>query len=314
MRDVAEACAKRGAAGVEILIMDMYSDRVTMKTTVRKAYDLAKAMGDARDSSGDSSGTVDMFINCAGGSQAASALSGDDEDVDKAIFQLNCLGPISLTKEVGKMMTSDANSSEFKRIVAVCSVAAKVPSPGQASYAAAKSGYAAFLNSLRSEIADTGVRVVCVYPGPIATGVKEGQERVIFRATLDASSPSCRVKTIGAAASSSTPATVPHDSPMKTRAEIEKASKGRLKINDVARTVIDAALIGVDETVVAPRPIMMLTYFARFFPTLAYAILDVIGPNRARKADAGENIYSLSRSTSTAPTPTSTRGTSKKTN
>ena len=204
LREVAEACVARGAMAVEILVLDMYSDRGVMKRTVQKAYDLAKSMGKMHDSS--ASRTVDIFIHCAGGSQAASALSGEDEDVDKAIFQLNCLGPISLTKEVGRMMTNDPNASEFKRIVAVCSVAAKVPSPGQASYAAAKSGYAAFLNSLRSEIADTGVRVVCVYPGPIATGVKAGQERVIFRATLDASSPSCGVKTANGADASSSPA------------------------------------------------------------------------------------------------------------
>jgi len=301
LREVAEACVARGAMAVEILVLDMYSDRGVMKRTVQKAYDLAKSMGKMHDSS--VSRTVDIFIHCAGGSQAASALSGEDEDVDKAIFQLNCLGPISLTKEVGRMMTNDPNASEFKRIVAVCSVAAKVPSPGQASYAAAKSGYAAFLNSLRSEIADTGVRVVCVYPGPIATGVKAGQERVIFRATLDASSPSCGVKTANGADASRSPAPASIDaqtsSSKKTRAEIKQASKGRLKIKYVSRRVIAAALTGVDETVLAPRPIMMLTYFARFFPTFAYAILDVIGPNRARKADAGENIYSLARSQAT---------------
>jgi dehydrogenase/reductase SDR family protein 7 len=31
----------------------------------------------------------------------------------------------------------------------------------------------------------------------------------------------------------------------------------------------------------------------RFLPTLAYAALDVIGPKRARRADAGENMYDL---------------------
>lgn len=299
LREVAKECEKRGATRVETLVMDMYDDRTAMKKIVQKAYDLAKKMGKLHDDS--VSRSIDMFINCAGGSQAASALSGDDEAVDRAIFQLNCLGPISLTKEVAKMMTTDPNPHVIKRIVAVCSVAAKVPSPGQACYSAAKSGYAAFLNTLRSEISDTGVRVVCVYPGPIASRMKAGQTRVIFRASLETSSPTCRVKTVGGASPMKSPAKQPttedQSAPTLTREERRKNTKGRLRIKYVSRRVISAAINGVDETVLAPRPIMLLTYFTRFFPTLSYAILDVIGPNRARKADSGEDIYSLARST-----------------
>ena len=162
------------------------------------------------------------------------------------------------------------------KIVGVCSVASKVPAPGQSVYAAAKSAYAAFLNSLRSEIANTGVKVVCVYPGPIATGMN-GQERVIFRKNM----------------ADSTPSPSASKTAMSRKAARPPSTKGRMNVDYVAAHVVRSALADVDELVLAPQPIMALTYCVRFFPTLAYAALDVIGPKRARRADAGENMYDL---------------------
>jgi hypothetical protein len=66
-----------------------------------------------------------------------------------------------------------------------------------------------------------------------------------------------------------------------------------MDVDYVAKTVVRSTIAEFDEIVLAPQPIMALSYFARFFPALAYAVLDVIGPTRARKADSGENIYDL---------------------
>jgi dehydrogenase/reductase SDR family protein 7 len=66
-----------------------------------------------------------------------------------------------------------------------------------------------------------------------------------------------------------------------------------MNVDYVAARIVRSALADVDELVLAPQPIMALTYCVRFFPTLAYAALDVIGPKRARRADAGENMYDL---------------------
>jgi dehydrogenase/reductase SDR family protein 7 len=208
------------------------------------------------------------------------------------IFQLNALGAISLTKEVAKAMTKRQIVQGGKRrkfaprIVGVCSVASKVPAPGQATYAAAKSAYAAFLNSMRSEIADTGVKVVCVYPGPIATGT-DGKERVIFRSRLSASSPGAQ--RVGAAS--------PSSNAKRTQSPPSQSSpstKGRMSVPFVTEEIIRSTIAGADELILAPPAIMFLASVVRFAPTLAYAILDLVGPRRASKADAGENIYDLS--------------------
>ena len=265
----ARACERAGAASAHAVPFDMMGSREDVDAAVRRAFAIE--------------GRVDVFVHCAGGSQAASALGGDDEEVDRALFQLNALGAIAITKGVAKAMlrvreqrSGDAGEAAYSpTIVGVCSVASKLPAPGQAVYAAAKSAYAAFLNSLRSEIADTGVRVVCAYPGPIATGMN-GQERVIFRKDMASSTPSPGVE-------------------KKTQSRTPVASsKGRMPVQDVARDIVAAACAGHDELVLAPQPIMALTYIIRFVPALAYAALDVVGPKRARKADAGENMYDLS--------------------
>ena len=265
--EVAEECARLGAASAKCVVFDVCGTRSELSEACERAFEAA-------------GGTVDVFVNAAGGSQACSALAGDDEDVDKALFQLNAIGAISLTKEVAKRMVAAARrrkaGSIAPKIVGVCSVASKVPAPGQSVYAAAKSAYAAFLNSLRSEIANTGVKVVCVYPGPIATGMN-GQERVIFRKNMADSTPS---PSASKTAISRTAARPP-------------STKGRMNVDYVAARIVRSTLADVDELVLAPQPIMALTYCVRFFPTLAYAALDVIGPKRARRADAGENMYDL---------------------
>lgn len=281
--DVALECLSRGAPRVRTVPLDLYEGREKLAEAVREAFE-----GVAEE---DEEASVDVFVNCAGGSQASSALAGEDEEVDRMIFQLNALGAISLTKEVAKAMTKRGGKRrEFApRIVGVCSVASKVPAPGQATYAAAKSAYAAFLNSMRSEIADTGVKVVCVYPGPIATGA-DGKERVIFRSRLSASSPGAR--RVGAAPSPSPNAKRTQSPPQSSKT----STKGRMSVPFVTEEIVRSIIAGSDELVLAPPAIMFLTCVIRFVPTLGYAILDLVGPRRASKADAGENIYDLTSS------------------
>ena len=62
----------------------------------------------------------------------------------------------------------------------------------------------------------------------------------------------------------------------------------------VTEEIIRSTIAGADELILAPPAIMFLASVVRFAPTLAYAILDLVGPRRASKADAGENIYDLS--------------------
>jgi short-subunit dehydrogenase len=54
-------------------------------------------------------------------------------------------------------------------IVNVASVAAIAPMPMQALYAGSKAGMSTWSEALRNELRGTGVNVLTVYPGPVAT-------------------------------------------------------------------------------------------------------------------------------------------------
>ena len=67
-----------------------------------------------------------------------------------------------------------------------------------------------------------------------------------------------------------------------------------MDVDYVAKTVVKSTLAEFDEIVLAPQPIMALSYFARFFRVGVRCARHHRSP-RARKADAGENIYDLKR-------------------
>ncbi len=52
----------------------------------------------------------------------------------------------------------------------VASLAGKVPVPDEATYSASKAGLRAFSRALDVELADRGIRVATVCPGPVDTG------------------------------------------------------------------------------------------------------------------------------------------------
>lgn len=63
-------------------------------------------------------------------------------------------------------------------IVNVASVAAKIPFPGGATYAATKSGVFGFSEAIRAELHGSGVQVSCVLPGFVRTELAAGLKEV----------------------------------------------------------------------------------------------------------------------------------------
>jgi short-subunit dehydrogenase len=109
-------------------------------------------------------GDVQVLVNNAGlgfeGSFAAMAAERIDE-----LVALNLVAPMRLTRAVLPSMVEGGRG----RVVNVGSIASHVPVRGEAAYAATKSGLAAFGESLRSELAGTGVGVTLVAPGVVRT-------------------------------------------------------------------------------------------------------------------------------------------------
>jgi short-subunit dehydrogenase len=109
-------------------------------------------------------GAVDVLVSSAGVGYEGPFSSMPPERVDE-LTAINLTAPIKLTRAVLPGMLERRRG----RVVTVGSIASHVPVRGEAAYAATKWGVAGFGESLRSELAGTGVGVTLVSPGVVRT-------------------------------------------------------------------------------------------------------------------------------------------------
>jgi short-subunit dehydrogenase len=113
-------------------------------------------------------GRVDVLVNNAGEGWAGPFA---EMDLDRAerLVRTNLLGPIRITHAVLPGMMERRSG----RIVNLASIAGHVGVRDEAVYAATKAGLIGFGESLRQELAGTGVEVSVVSPGVVATAFFE---------------------------------------------------------------------------------------------------------------------------------------------
>ncbi|NNL64687.1 MAG: SDR family oxidoreductase [Myxococcales bacterium] len=109
-------------------------------------------------------GPIGGLVNNAGWDHAASFLE-TDETLWRKIVEINLFGPLHVTHAVlGRMVARGEG-----RIVSVASDAGRVGSSGESVYAACKGGIIAFSKSVAREVANRGVTVNVLSPGPTDT-------------------------------------------------------------------------------------------------------------------------------------------------
>jgi short-subunit dehydrogenase len=95
-----------------------------------------------------------------------------DEVLDLSVFerlmQVNYLGAVYCTSHALPLLAESGGL-----IVGVASLTALAGVPTRTGYAAAKHAMRGFFDSLRIELAGSGVDVTMVYPGFVATGIRE---------------------------------------------------------------------------------------------------------------------------------------------
>ncbi|GAA4970121.1 SDR family NAD(P)-dependent oxidoreductase [Actinoplanes utahensis] len=106
-------------------------------------------------------GRIDALINNAGVGGDASILAADEEV--RAMVEVNLMAPIRLMREVVPVMREQRSGS----IVNIGSVAGEIGIGGV--YSATKFGLRGINDSVRRELAGTGIGVTLVEPGFIAT-------------------------------------------------------------------------------------------------------------------------------------------------
>ncbi|XP_015912470.1 dehydrogenase/reductase SDR family member 7-like [Parasteatoda tepidariorum] len=111
---------------------------------------------------------IDVLINNAA-RYSVGAITETDISVDKAIFEVNFFGTLSLTKTVIKQFLQQG----YGHIVVVSSIAGKFGIPSTGSYSATKHALHGFFDTLRMEVQRYGITVTTVVPGIFSSNIFE---------------------------------------------------------------------------------------------------------------------------------------------
>ena len=109
-------------------------------------------------------GKIDVIVNNAGITRDGLIMRMSDEDWD-TVIDINLKGTFNGIKAVSRQMMKQ----KFGRIINISSVVGLKGNPGQANYAASKSGIIGLTKSSSKELASRGITVNCIAPGYIAT-------------------------------------------------------------------------------------------------------------------------------------------------
>lgn len=112
----------------------------------------------------DRVGGLDIFHANAGSYVGGEVLEGDPDEWDK-MLNLNVNATFRSIHAVLPYMVSQGKGD----IVLTSSIAGVVPVKGEPIYTASKHAIQAFVHSVRREVADKGVRVSAILPGPVVT-------------------------------------------------------------------------------------------------------------------------------------------------
>ncbi len=114
-------------------------------------------------------GVPDIVIANAGVSIGTLTRYAEDNDVFHHVLDINVLGAVNTFQPFVEAMRKAGHG----RLVGIASVAGFRGLPGSGAYSASKAALISYLESLRFEMRDSGVRVVTVCPGYIHTPMTE---------------------------------------------------------------------------------------------------------------------------------------------
>jgi short-subunit dehydrogenase len=113
-------------------------------------------------------GRLDALVNNAGATMWARFEDIDDMSILKRIMDVNYMGAVYCTKHALPHLRDTKGL-----IVGISSLAGRTGVPTRTGYSAAKHAMVGFFDSLRIELDGTGVGVTMIYPGFVATGIRE---------------------------------------------------------------------------------------------------------------------------------------------
>ena len=121
----------------------------------------------ARDATLSALGRIDILV-CSAGITGPNMATWDYPVADwKQVLDINLTGVFLCNKVVVQHM----QKNDYGRIVNIASIAGKEGNPNASAYSASKAGVISLTKSLGKELAKTGIRVNCVTPAAVKTGM-----------------------------------------------------------------------------------------------------------------------------------------------
>jgi short-subunit dehydrogenase len=117
----------------------------------------------------ETAGAIDVLVNCAGIMRVQNVASWKWDDAS-TLLAIDLLAPLRLMDLVVHGMVERGAGV----IINVSSMAGRVPLRGCTYYGAAKAGLAMASEIARADLADRGVQVITVYPGPVRSALEAG--------------------------------------------------------------------------------------------------------------------------------------------
>ncbi len=119
----------------------------------------------------EKTGRLDVLVNNAGRGFYAHALAVDLEEMRK-LFELNVVAPLGMVQAAAEALERSRGT-----VVMMSSIAGVVAAPRYAAYSASKFALEAISMSMRAELAEKGIRVLVVRPGPVKTPFRKNATR-----------------------------------------------------------------------------------------------------------------------------------------
>eukprot|EP00977_Amphora_coffeiformis_P019428 scaffold7227_cov160-Amphora_coffeaeformis.AAC.7 len=231
---------------------------------------------------------IDIVVFNAGAGQLQPSLETPAKAIQR-IMDVNALWSMILTPLLFKhgifrshqrdetdRTSTTTTTTTAPHIVVTNSIAAQLPVPLSAVYAASKAAQAHYFASLVAEQAPGSIRVDVLCPGPIDTDFHQNHAKIM----VDGKSTSNNSSKTVATTSTST-----KRKPPRTKMAVDQCV--RLMVAATAKKTRS----GYQEIWIAPRPLISVMFLQRLFPGLFQRLTTKFGQKRVQLWREGKDLY-----------------------